>query len=101
LKDLLDRVRIAVVSRLAPAAPDPFRTLELQARLSRLVKQMDTLSGEESARFALGHHARATSRAYDETLAEACALIGVPIAPEDAGSRLLAEGVLIQAGWTW
>lgn len=101
VKDLLDRVRIAVVSRLAPATPDPFRTLELQARLSRLASQMDTLSGEQSTRFALGHHARAISRAYDETLVEACALIGVTIALDNAASRLLAEGHLIQAGWTW
>jgi hypothetical protein len=101
VKDILDRVRSAVVSRLAPATPDPFRTLELQARLTRLVGQMDTLSCEQSSRFALGHHARATSRAYDETLVEACALIGVPVAMENAASRLLAEGHLIQAGWTW
>jgi hypothetical protein len=101
VKDLLDRVRSAVVSRMSPAAPDPFRTLELQARLSRLVAEMDTLSDGRSTRFALGHHARATSRAYDETLAEACALIGTPITLENAGSRLLAEGLLVQAGWTW
>ncbi|HZG96736.1 MAG TPA: hypothetical protein VEY14_00560 [Nocardioidaceae bacterium] len=101
MKDLLDRVRIAVVSRLSPTPPDPFRTLELQARLTRLVGQMDTLSGEQSARFALGHHARAINRAYDETLVEACALIGVPVALENSASRLLAEGHLIQAGWTW
>ncbi len=101
VKDILDRVRSAVVNRLAPSAPDPFRTLELQARLSRLVSQMDTLSCEQSTRFALGHHARATSRAYDETLVEACALIGVPVVLENSASRLLAEGHLVQAGWTW
>lgn len=101
MKHLVDRVRSAVVGRWLPTTPDPFRTLELQARLSRLGSEMNSLSCEQGARFALGHHARALSRAYDETLTEACALIGVSVSLESGVDRLMAEGTLVQAGWSW
>jgi hypothetical protein len=62
---------------------------------------MNSLSCEQGERFALGHHARAISRAYDETLAEACALIGVSVSLDSGVDRLMAEGTLVQAGWSW
>jgi len=102
MKDLLDHVRRCLTGRVGQGASDPFRTLELQARLSRLAKEMETLDREPSPRFALGHHAQAATRAYDQTLAEACELAGLPVPRgEGACDRLLAEASLSQAGWTW
>lgn len=100
--DLVDHVRRGLAGRLRRPAQDPFKTLTLQARLSRLAGEMEALRSEPSPNFALGHHARAATRAYDETLAEACALAGLPVPSTDgACDRLLAEASLIQAGWTW
>lgn len=102
MHDLVDRVRRGLTGRLRRPPQDPFKTLALQARLSRLAGEMDALSRGPSPHFAAGHHARAATRAYDETLAEACALAGLPVPPVDrACDRLLAEASLMQAGWTW
>jgi hypothetical protein len=102
VKDLVDQVRRSLTGRVERPSPDPFKTLELQARLSRLAGEMNALDRESSPRFALRHHALAATRAYDQTLAEACALAGLPAPPGDgAADRLLAEARLLQAGWTW
>ncbi len=91
-----------MTGRTERPAQDPFRTLALQARLTRLVGEMDALDREPSPRFAMRHHAQAATRAYDQTLAEACALAGLPVpAGHSAADRLLAEARLVQAGWTW
>ena len=104
MKDLLDTVRRRMTGRGQPATPDPdpFRTLALQARLTRLVGEMAALDRDPSPRFARAHHARAACRAYDQRLAEACEVAGLPV-PTGSGpeSRLLAEAGLLQAGWTW
>jgi hypothetical protein len=104
VKDLLDTVRRRMTGRGQPVAPDPdpFKTLALQARLTRLVGEMAALDRDPSPRFARAHHARAACRAYDQTLAEACEVAGLPV-PTGSGadSRLLAEAGLLQAGWTW
>ena len=102
MKDILDQVRRRLTGRVDPPAADPFRTFELQARLTRLAREMETLDRDRAPRFALGHHARAATRAYDQTLAEACVLAGVPVPPvKDACDRLQAEASLAQAGWSW
>ena len=103
VKDLVDRMRRSMTGRPERAALDPFRTLELQARLSRLAREMDALDRSHSPpRFALRHHAQAATRAYDQTLAEACALAELPVPSGNRPSdRLLAEASLLQAGWTW
>ena len=88
---------------IAPApAPDPFRTLELQQRLTRLSREIWVHSNGASHEFASGFHGRAALMAYDRTLDEACVLAGIPL-PEGEGStrRLLAEAALCQAGWSW
>lgn len=87
--------------RLEPA-PDPFRTLELQQRLSRLSAELVMLQDESGQVYAAGHHLRAALLAYDQTLREACLLVGVPVG-ESTGpaDRLMAEAGLAQAGWTW
>jgi hypothetical protein len=87
-----------------PAEPpaDPFRTLELQARLTRLTRELDQLDRGSNRQFARRHHSRAALLAYDQTLDEACELIGRPVTePDEAQHRLLAEATLLQAGWTW
>ena len=102
MKDLVDQVRRSLTGRVERPCQDPFKTLELQARLTRLADEMTALDRESSPRFALRHHAMAATRAYDQTLAAACALAGLPVSPGDGSSdRLLAEARLLQAGWTW
>jgi hypothetical protein len=85
-----------------PQPPDPFRTLELQDRLSRLSRELVSLGAGVEHEFATGFHATAALMAYDRTLDEACQLAGLPVA-EGTGltHRLLAEATLSQAGWTW
>ena len=91
MKDLVDRMRRSMTGRPERAALDPFRTLELQARLSRLAREMDALDRSHSP-----------PRAYDQTLAEACARAELPVPSGNRPSdRLLAEASLLQAGWTW
>ena len=102
MKDLLDQVRRRLTGRVDRPTADPFRTFELQARLSRLAREMEALDRESVPRFALRHHARAATRAYDQTLVEACALAGLPVPTgNDVSDRLQAEASLAQAGWTW
>ena len=102
MKDLLDQVRRRVAGRAARPAADPFRTLALQARLTRLRCEIEELERGASPRFAVGHHAQAAMRAYDQTLAEACELMGLPVPTGDGpSSRLLAEASLLHAGWSW
>ena len=102
MKELLHQVRRRVTGRAGQPTVDPFKTLELQARLSRLARELEELQCESSPRFAVGHHARAAMRAYDQTLADACELVGLPVPPGDgASTRLLAEASLLHAGWTW
>ena len=103
MKDLLGTVRRRLGrGQPAPTGPDPFATLALQARLTRLVGEMAALDSDPSPRFARAHHARAACRAYDQTLVEACEVAGLPV-PTGSGAdaRLLAEARLLQAGWTW
>lgn len=99
---LLDRVRRRLPSRRH--AVDPFLTLELQARLTRLATELDDMGSGRRAVFALAHHAEAATRAYEMTLAEACRLIGAPV-PEPSVAResriLLMAAELWRAGWTW
>ena len=102
MSSLIDRVRRRVL-RWRRRAPDPFATLELQLRLGRLAAELDTLSRGSASVFALAHHAEAATRAYEQTLAEACRLVGAPV-PEGSGGpsrRLLMEAELVNAGWTW
>lgn len=98
---LMDRVRRRVL-RLGRRAPDPFATLELQVRLSRLAAELDRLAAGDAAAYAQGHHARAATMAYEATLAEACVLVGEDVPPGGGPSRrLLMEACLVNAGWTW
>jgi hypothetical protein len=82
--------------------PDPFATLELQCRLSRLAGELRDLERAEPQRFAAAHHMRAALWAYDRTLEDALRMMRLPV-PEGGGpvARLLAETSLRSVGWTW
>lgn len=102
MRHLVNYLRNRLTGVSPEPAPDPFRTLELQHRLTRLSREIWVHSNGGSHEFASGFHGRAALLAYDRTLDEACQLAGVPL-PEDEGStrRLLAEAALCQAGWSW
>ena len=102
----MPRLLVTIWSRLTgispPPAPDPFRTLELQQRLTRLSREIWVHSNSAGNEFASGFHTRAALIAYDRTLDEACQLAGVPVLEgEGSARRLMAEAALSQAGWSW
>jgi hypothetical protein len=87
-------------SRSCPA-PDPFDALGIQMRLGRLAAEIRRLEHNDG-RWARVHHLTAAQAAYDDVLAEACALVGLPLQEAAAPvRRLLAESELRSRGWTW
>lgn len=81
---------------------DPFATLVIQQRLSRLAAQLRVVDDPGNRRFGAWHRAQAVQEAYERTLDEACALAGVEVeAGRGAAHRLLAEVALESAGWRW
>lgn len=102
MRRLLDLLRHRLPGWFVEPAPDPFQTLELQVRLSRLAGELDALARTPGRHFATVHHSRAAMLAYEQTLDEACRLVGRPV-PAGTGPehRMLAEVELLQAGWQW
>jgi len=103
---ILERLRRsfpALIPGFLPAPPpDPFHTLELQIRLTRLSQELNSLNMDKTREFAVGHHSRAATIAYEQTLADACRLVGMPVEDTNgAAQRLLAEANLFRAGWVW
>ena len=98
-------VAAGVVRPAAGGAPDPFRTLALQRRLTALAAELDALAVDDGSVYARGARLVAVSAAYDDVLADACALAGVP--PQRGRDvrrevgRLMEEAALRGAGWTW
>jgi hypothetical protein len=91
----------SVWRRSRPSGPDPFETLTIQTRLTRLSGEIRRLE-QEGGKWARAHHLNAAQGAYDHLLTEACRLLGIPI--PDASPpvrRLLAETELRSRGWTW
>ncbi|MBD0293342.1 MAG: hypothetical protein ICV70_07190 [Jiangellaceae bacterium] len=86
-----------------PAGPDPFQTLTVQSRLSRLAGEINRLEEESrSGRWARAHHLTAAQAAYDDVLVEACRLLDVPVPDATpAVRRVLAESELRSRGWSW
>lgn len=81
---------------------DPFLTLELQSRLSRLSAELQRLDCGADRRFARGHHLRAALEAYERTLDDACELAGLAVDPgRGPAHRLIAEAALHERGWWW
>lgn len=99
---VVQRLRRSWPGSGARGGPDPFQVLELQHRLTRLARELHELDRDDGTQFARAHHARAALLAYEDTLDEACRLIGHPVEPGGgAAHRLLAEAGLREAGWTW
>lgn len=101
MRDLVVRIRRRLPGGLSEPGPDPFETLALQSRLTRLAAEINTLDGEPGRSFAGNHHTRAAQLAYQQTLDEACHLIGAPVEGTGPTHRLMAEARLIHAGWKW
>lgn len=99
--------------RRAPSPPDPFAVLALQVRLGVVATQLRELEDDATA-WARARRLEATRAAYDDLLAEACRLAGVPEpgVPEPDGAadrcarhgepaRFTAEMELAARGWSW
>jgi hypothetical protein len=92
----------SVWRRTRPApGPDPFETLTIQTRLTRLAGEINRLE-QEGARWARAHHLVAAQAAYDRLLSDACHLLEIPL-PDGTPPvrRLLAESELRSRGWSW
>jgi hypothetical protein len=109
--------------------PDPFAVLEVQRRLGALAEELQRLEADDADRtyWARAHRIQTRRSAYDQLLAEACKLAGVPgpREPGTAGSaadsatgpatgratgslarrseeeRFRDEMELASRGWTW
>lgn len=88
--------------RAAPAVmADPFETLTVQLRLTRIVGEIRRLERDQG-RWARAHHLAAATRAYDDLLADAARLAGMPL-PDAAPPirRVMIESALRHDGWDW
>jgi hypothetical protein len=94
-----------------PDEPDPFTALQLQHRLGLIATELRVLEAEDADRryYARAHRIHTRRSAYDQLLAEACELAGVPAqhpGPEgricrNADERFSAEIELAARGWHW
>jgi hypothetical protein len=85
-----------------PRQADPFVTLEMQQRLSRLAAELRELDRPDRLRMGGWHKVRAAQEAYERTLDDACRLAGLDVEPgRGAAHRLLAEAALESCGWRW
>lgn len=101
MRQVLARLRPAWV-RSSGGGADPFVTLAVQQRLSRLARELAELDQHSGRRFGVWHHVRAAQEAYERTLDDACRLAGLPVEPgRGAAHRLIAESALESAGWRW
>lgn len=97
----------AVLAKLLAFLPrertvDPFDTLAVQQRLSRLAGELRALDTQDRLRMGGWHRVRAVQDAYERTLDDACRLAGIEV--EDGhgiAHRLLAEAALEARGWRW
>jgi hypothetical protein len=91
--------------------PDPFTVLEVQHRLGLIATELRVLEAADADRryYARAHRIHTRRSAYDQLLAEACALAGVPAqhpGPDgricrNADERFSAEMELAARGWHW
>jgi hypothetical protein len=95
----------------APTDPDPFTVLHVQHRLGLIATELRVLEAEDADRtyYARAHRIHTRRSAYDQLLAEACELAGVPAqhpGPQgricrNADERFSAEMELAARGWHW
>jgi hypothetical protein len=100
-----------------PPEPDPFTALQVQHRLGLIAGELRVLEAEDAdlTYYARAHRIHTRRSAYDQLLAEACALAGVPAQPYrpadvarshpargwNADERFSAEMELAARGWHW
>jgi hypothetical protein len=94
-----------------PTGPDPFTVLHVQHRLSLIATELRVLEANDADRtyYARAHRIHTRRSAYDQLLAEACELAGVPArhpGPDgricrNADERFSAEIELAARGWHW
>ena len=94
-----------------PADPDPFTVLQVQHRLGLIATELRVLEAKDAdlTYYARAHRIHTRRSAYDQLLAEACELAGVPArhpGPEgricrNADERFSAEIELAARGWHW
>lgn len=94
----------AVEAAVTGYVPDPFRTLGVQLRLSRLAAQLRDPE-QHDGRFGRARRRQTTLDAYDEALAEACRLAGAPLyrlpGMDRELGRQMEELALDDRGWSW
>ena len=88
-----------------PRTREVFAVLQIQTRLTTLAAILRRIESDAQM-FARQHHWRTTIWAYDELLADACALARVPVREVPAGpkadaERLRRELALYECGWRW
>lgn len=85
-----------------PPPPDPFDVLRLQTRLAQLSREIRVIHADQT-QFAGAHRLEAARAAYDDLLAEACALAGVEVPADQPGDarRWKEEQELAARGWSW
>jgi len=92
-----------------PEEPDPFEVLAVQMRLAVVAAHLRDLEGDQQV-WGLRRRLEATQAAYDDLLAEACQLAGIPIERPPVGpqvrhrtepERLDDELALAERGWSW
>jgi hypothetical protein len=107
---VLRRWRRRVTGRLGrEQSCDPFEVLRLQTRLTAVAHEVRELKTDDDA-YARAHRLQAALAAYDDLLAEACRVAGVPqdSAAADGGGdelreqqRLREEMELCARSWSW
>jgi len=102
------RDRVTGRLRREPAC-DPFHVLALQTRLGAVAHELRVLKADGDA-YARAHRLQAALAAYDDLLAEACRVAGVPQDSAAAGGggeelreqqRLREEMELCARSWSW
>jgi|tagenome__1003787_1003787.scaffolds.fasta_scaffold19896266_1 hypothetical protein len=94
-----------------PEEPNPFVVLEVQHRLGVIATELQVLEAADAdlTYYARAHRIHTRRSAYDQLLAEACALAGIPAqhpGPEgrlcrNADERFFVEMELAARGWHW
>jgi hypothetical protein len=97
--------KVAARCRRRRAVHNPFDALQVQSRLGAVADEILRLELDHKGVYAKAHRMRATQKAYDDLLAEACRMAGVePADRETRGNpqeRLREEMELAARGWSW
>ncbi|AYY11460.1 hypothetical protein EF847_00700 [Actinobacteria bacterium YIM 96077] len=101
LVDLFRALRLRRPVEEPEPGSDPFDTLAIQYRLSRVAAEIHTLENTRRC-WARGFHLVAATTAYDGLLCDAARMAGVPIPDTEPRVRtLMLEAELRRLGWHW